>query len=200
MIQIARIKINGSRSIELLASKKNPSAEHIKIGNFYGELTEDKTKTNGNPTLVFNKSGKKKYIREKFTVQVSKTRLVNGWILHSTGSSGGGGSSVRNEISPNYIDIPWNITEGTLELDGRMDSYWARGVITIENIGNFSFDFGETHGGGSGGSTGTPYFAGSTLKVKNIRKGRYNMSIRFGSSYGSATADIHFDFTGTREE
>ena len=54
---MASININGTRKIQLLSQKKNLNAPHIKIGNYYGELTTDKSKTNGNPTLCFTKGG-----------------------------------------------------------------------------------------------------------------------------------------------
>lgn len=63
-----RIKIGENRAIELAVEK--PSAEYIMIDGVYGELTDDKSLTNGNPIMCFEKNGIKKYIREIYKSQI----------------------------------------------------------------------------------------------------------------------------------
>lgn len=63
---MAKIKIGDNRIIELLNEKQNLLSKHIKIGNFYGELTQKIEFTKGKPLLKFSKDNQTYYIKEIF--------------------------------------------------------------------------------------------------------------------------------------
>lgn len=109
---MAKIKINNNREITLLSAKKNPNEKHIKIGNYFGELTTDISKTNGKPTLKLSKDGKNYYIREKFTTNVSNKTLF---------------SELVNLI--NGKAIPINLTFG-----GKVVSGTLTATISVTNV------------------------------------------------------------------
>lgn len=82
-----KIKINDNRYINLLTEIKTPEAKYIKIGNYFGELTDDINKTNGKPTLCFSKNNSKNYIREKFEIKSQAIKWEQGIQWHITGGT-----------------------------------------------------------------------------------------------------------------
>lgn len=82
-----KLKINDNRYINLLTEIKTPEAKYIKIGNYFGELTDDISKTNGKPTLCFSKNNSKNYIREKFEIKSQAIKWEQGTQWHITGGT-----------------------------------------------------------------------------------------------------------------
>ena len=185
MASITLTKDNKTRTIELLTAKKNEDADHIKIGNYYAELTENTDETLGTPRLKFTKDSTIKYIKEIFVMSWSEN--FGSW----TGTSSGESRTYGN-IS---FYLPHRIKSGTftLKIYSSKGFNQNRGQAKISVTGIGEVAVGGTNDGDSGTRTGT--FSVSEV-AKNHHYTGYVAPTFSTTSSGSGSATGYVTFSG----